>query len=157
MRQAMRAYRSLSDEQRNILEQKVVKVQRKPAEAIALLKGIADCDKLVGSSGTSAGCSLAVAIVVGLIAVFVSVAQPLIGVPLLLICIVAAIWTGRVYRWTKKVDVSDNLRTFALPVLTVFADDFDPEEPLQLDFDLRSPTDPAKKRETMPEQKVGCA
>jgi hypothetical protein len=157
MREALRAYRSLSDEQRQIIEQKVVTIERPAAEAIALLQGIAACDAAVAKTRQSAGCSIGAVAIIALVSIFLIVGIPFIGIPLLLLCIGGVIPAIRLYRWAGRVDVSDNLRNTAMPVLAVLRDDLDPQQPLKLTLDLRQPNAPEKLKERKPETKVGGA
>jgi hypothetical protein len=57
MLKAWRAYKALNEEQKQIIEQKQVKLVRPIDEMIALLKPIGDMDKHV-TSGCTAGCSM---------------------------------------------------------------------------------------------------
>jgi len=157
MREALRAYRSLTDEQRQIIKQRVVTIERPAAEAIALLRGIAECDAAVANTRRSAGCSIGAVIVVALVSIFLIVGIPFIGIPLFLLCIGGVIPAIRLYRWAGTVDVSDNLRNTAMPVLAVLRDDLDPQQPLKLTLDLRQPTAQEKLKEQKPEEKIGGA
>src|SRR5438045_5700116 len=93
------AYRSLSDEQKRILKEKTVSMNRPVGEAIALLRPIAECDALVAKSGRF-GCIGGLLIPVTILALILSgngVLPPAVGVmpvALLVIAIIAcfALW-----------------------------------------------------------------
>jgi hypothetical protein len=55
------------------------------------------------------------------------------------------IGAGILWGWTRGIDVSNNFRQFALPVLTVLREDFDPQSPVHISVDLSEATSAAKK------------
>ena len=57
---AANAYRSLNDEQKQIVDNKTVDLDHTAGELIALLEPVAALDKLVGSTKTQLGCTIAI-------------------------------------------------------------------------------------------------
>jgi hypothetical protein len=143
MLKAWRAWKALNEEQRQIVAQKQVKLVRPIDELIALLKPIADMDKLLGSGGCAqVGCAFFGAIFLGF-AGFSAIAA--IGLPdwLLvvwtIVCAGVFVYTLVMYLKTRNLDVSDNLRTSIMPMLYVLRDDIEPQESVELVLDLRAP------------------
>jgi len=157
MLKAWRAYKALSDEQRGIIEQKQVKLNRPVDELIALLKPIADMDKLVPSGCGVAlamfGC-VALAIVLNIVAEAMNWPGWTKGVGVL-VCIGLFVGILIMFLKTRKIDVSDNLRGAVLPMLEIFRDDFDPGESMELALDLRQPMAKEKLlREVKPRERL---
>lgn len=142
MLKAWRAWKALTEEQRQIVRDKQVKLVRPVDELIALLKPIADMDKDLSGAGASVGCTLALAFVAGVIGLVVGTANNAPGwmvVVWCLLCAVAFFVPLIIYLSTRGIDVSDNLRLGALPMLYVLRDDIDPKEAVELHLDLRRP------------------
>jgi hypothetical protein len=135
------AYQALSEEQKSILLNKVVDLDRNVDELVDLLKPVAAFDKAVGSSRTRLGCSIGL-LIVAVIASFVlmGAVHPLVGGAVLVAAIVGLVYTIKMYKWAGSVDVSDNLGGFALPMLSLLREDFDGAEPVHVHLDLRAPT-----------------
>jgi len=157
MLKAWRAYKALSEEQRQIIEQKQVRLVRPIDEMIGLLKPIADMDKLV-TSGCAAGCTMFLVVAA---AVGSQIAAEWLNLPgwvkpvLLLIFAALFVFMLVMYLKTRKIDVSDNLRGAALPMLYVLRDDFDPREAMELTLDLRQPMAKEKLlREVKPRERL---
>jgi hypothetical protein len=135
------AYRSLNAEQKQIIKERIVNVNRPVDELLALLRPLAACDKLVGKSGKF-GCygGLAIPLVI-LTAILTSngVLPGAVGGLLVVALIVAMIASFVLWGWAKSIDLHDGLNSFTLPMLSVFRDDFDREKPLHLQLDLRAP------------------
>jgi hypothetical protein len=156
MLKGWRAYKALSSEQRQMIDTKQVKLHAPIDEAISSLKGIADMDKYMTWSATGVGCTMALAAIAAifLTPVLYSFMQPL-GILWLVICALFFLVPLIVYRTTRKIDVSDNLRLSALPMLYVFRDDIDPMEPVDLELDLRQPMCKEKfVREAKPRERL---
>lgn len=134
------AWRSLSPEQKSILRNKRLKLNRPIDELLALLKPLAGCDAMADKSRTRLGCSFAVAIALTIAAAFA------LGAVAALVMLAVTIALGYFYFWTKRIDVSNNFRQFAIPVLTVFREDIDAGHPVHLELDLAAPTAPSKKQ-----------
>ena len=140
-------YRSLGAEQKQILKDKKVDLERPVDELLALLRPLAACDKVADKSRTKMGCFFGLGIVLSIVLVIV---LSNVGwnpftllILLLFVGLVAALGAG--YFWMRMLDLSNNFRQFALPVLTVFREDFDAAKPIRLRMNLDSPTVESKK------------
>ncbi|HWW59847.1 MAG TPA: hypothetical protein VN181_00640 [Thermoanaerobaculia bacterium] len=156
---AWQAHRSLTPEQKQLIAAKTVDLNRRPDELIALLTPVASYDKVVDKMRKPLGCTGCLAFVACLPLFFMFAASDwratLYGlgfVAVLLIAIVA--FFG--WRWTNKVDLSDNLRGTALPLLNIFREDFARDEPVHVRLDLRPPTDKTKKQSESAPYKHGA-
>jgi hypothetical protein len=139
MLKVLRAWRSLSDEQRTIVQAKQLDLNRPVGETIDLLRGIADCDVVGGSSRTGAGCTIAIGVIVAIGAMIAAGNDAGTAIVTGLFIAAAVLFFGALfaYIWMRRIDVSDNLAGFAMPVLMVFRDDIDAAEPMTLRLDLR--------------------
>lgn len=159
MLKAWRAWKALTDEQRQIVQDKKVKLNRPVDEMIALLKPIADMDKTLNTSGVGMGCLMVIAAIALAIGGFIAsdawnLPGWLTGVWLLGSL---ALFIAPLVMWarTRKLDVSDNLRQSVVPMLLVFRDDIDASAPLELELDLRQPMVKEKLlREVKPRQRL---
>jgi len=135
------AYRSLNAEQKRILTEKQVDLNRPVDELLSLLKPLAACDAIADKSRTRLGCTagLALVLMIPLLIVLGNVGAALgwIAFGVLLTVGVGALW---LYLWTRRIDLSNNFREFILPVLSVFREDIDPAHPVHLRLDLSPPT-----------------
>jgi hypothetical protein len=139
-------YRSLDAEQKRILAEKRVELNRPVEDLIALFRPLAACDASVDKARTALGCTLAVAIVAIIPALILAGnAGWAVGGPVLIGLVILAIGLIVLYRWTRNVDLSNNLRQFVLPVFSVLKEDFAPGEPVHVKLDLRPPTSREKK------------
>ena len=143
MLKAWRAYKALNEEQRQIIAQKQVKLTRPIDELIALLKPIADMDKVLGSGGCAQlGCTFFAAIFLGIAGNSAIIAMNLPG---WLVFVWIGLWAALfvftlvMYFKTRNIDVSDNLRISIMPMLYVLRDDIEPRESVELVLDLRAP------------------
>ncbi|MEA2568955.1 MAG: hypothetical protein QOI24_956 [Acidobacteriota bacterium] len=142
--------KSLSDEQKAILAEKKVKLNRPADELLNLLKPIAAFDVAAAPARKQAGCSLAVLIVLSVIVAIYGLNQEgnlrTVCLALAGAFIVAAIVNGRTWGRLKGADVSDNLSNIVIPFLTILREDVAPAEPVTLDIDLTAAD--AKKKLT---------
>jgi hypothetical protein len=143
MLKAWRAWKALTEEQRQLIAQGQVTLSRPIDETIALLKPIADMDKLLGTGGCATlGCTTFAAIFLGIAGNSAIIAA---GLPSWLTYVWLALWavvflfTLVMYLKTRNIDVSDNLRNAVMPMLYVLRDDIDPQRPVELTLDLRAP------------------
>lgn len=142
---ALKAYLALSQAQKRLLKSKRLEASYTPQGWLSLLSGLArydaHADKLRRFSG--------IAFFVLIMPVFFSGAIPplmLITVPLWLAC--ALVW------WlTRRADLSNHLRLFIMPLVTLLADDVKPGELLHLKLDLRGGT--AKDKRTGKKEPYG--
>ena len=144
----MQAYRSLDDEQKRALREKKIQLDRPIAELITFLKPLAACDTMADKVRTKLGCSFALGIPLTIAAFFFAVSSSW-SWPYLLLAVVLITLTiafGWFWTWTRKIDVSNNFRQFALPVLSVLREDVDPAHPVHIELDLTAPTAAQKKK-----------
>ena len=143
---AWNTYRSLSAEQKEILSKKQLDLDRPVDELLALLKPIAACDTVANKAQGRFGCTAALLFVVAFVALFI---VPSFGwtafVAIELLLVAGAVASLAFWIWLRGVDVSDNLRSFVMPILALFREDIDPSTPVHLRLDLRKPTDSSKK------------
>lgn len=143
-----KAYRSLSTEQKRTLREKRLEMNRPAAQLLEFLKPLAACDATSDKVRTKLGCTFALAIVATIAVVIVGFHDrwPPVLILVLVAVLALTIGFGFLWSWTRGIDVSNNFRQFALPVLAVLRDDFDPAQPVHVRLDLTAPTAPAKKR-----------
>ncbi|HVR37466.1 MAG TPA: hypothetical protein VMU84_00100 [Thermoanaerobaculia bacterium] len=144
---AWQAHRSLSPEQKQIIATKTIDLNRKPDELIQLLTPLAGYDRVVDKLRTPMGCTGAFLVVacIPLFFLFSSSGWEWMFGLIFLAVLAIAILALTTWNWTKKVDLSDNLRGTALPILNIFREDFARDEPVHLHLDLRPPTHVEKK------------
>jgi len=148
------AYRSLSAEQKHALSQKEIALHRPIDELLAFFKPLAAWDRMSDKARTPFGCGMGLGIVVAIVLFWV-IGRPM-GLILSGLFLLAAIAAGVAYFRMKSIDLSNNFRQFAVPVLTVFREDFDATVPLQIRLDLRQPTDKAKRQSESKPYKHGA-
>jgi hypothetical protein len=146
----IQAWRSLNAEQKGILRDKRLELNRPIDELLALLKPLAACDAMVDKSRTRLGCTFGVAIVLTMVAAFA------LGAIAALVMLAVTFALGYLYFWMKRLDVSNNFREFVIPVLTVFREDIEAAHPVHLTLDLSSPTTAAKKQSERPAYAEGA-
>lgn len=136
-------YRSLDAEQKQILRDKQLDLKRPVDELLTLLKPLAACDAAADKSRKPLGCTFAIAIVLTIVLCF-NFPWPVLAIPLAVFLAVVLI-TGFLFFWTRRVDLSNNLREFVIPVLTLFREDIDRRHPFHVKLDLRPPLSKDKK------------
>lgn len=146
----VQVWRSLNAEQKGILRDKRLELNRPIDELLSLLRPLAACDAMVDKSRTRLGCMFGVAIVVTIVLAFA------VGAIAAAVMLAVTLALGFFYFWMRKIDVSNNFRQFALPVLTVFKEDIDAAHPVRLQLDLASPTVASKKQGEKPPYKAGA-
>lgn len=139
----------LNDEQKGILQQKTVSLNRPIDDLIALLAPIAKADATGDKRRVTLGCTAALAFVAS---VFAAMLIPKIGVAVFVPLFITGVVLIVLFRRSKKEDISDNLRVTALPMLVALRDDFS-KDPVSLKLDLRSPT--AKEKKTNEQKGTG--
>jgi hypothetical protein len=148
------AYQSLTPEQKQILESKSADLNLKVDEMIALLEPVAKLDTMVGKGKASMGCSIALLVIATIGTLIVLPSPYRFLAPL--VCIVALYFVVRKFTFASKLDVSDNLAGFAVPMLKLLRDDFHPDQPMHVKLDLREPTAKAKATGTGEPYKSGA-
>jgi hypothetical protein len=143
----VQTYRSLSAEQKQILGAKQADLRKPIDELLAILKPLAACDKVADKARTPLGCTFALSIValIASLIIFSNNGWGPSGYAAIGLVVFILIASSTLFFWTRGVDMSNNVREFVLPVLTVFREDIDPARPVHLKIDLRSPTDAKKK------------
>jgi hypothetical protein len=144
---AWKIYRSLSAEQKQILSQKQLELNRPVDELLALLKPLAACDAVANKAQTRFGCTFGLLVVGTVIGAFFFSnlgwsPLTLAAIVLFIAATVAAAWF---WIWLRGIDVSNNLRSFVVPILALFREDIDPKTPVHLRLDLTQPTTAPKK------------
>jgi hypothetical protein len=144
---AWKTYRSLNPEQKQILARKQLEVEKPVDELLALLKPLAACDSIANKSQTRFGCTFGILIVVTFAALilFSNIGWGPLTFAALLLFVAGAIASGWFWMWLRGLDVSNNLRSFVLPVLALFREDIDPKSPVRLRLDLTKPDHATKK------------
>lgn len=145
--QAWKTYRSLSTEQKQLLSQKQFDLSRPADEWLSLLKPIAACDAVANKAQGRFGCTFALLIVVTIASPFFLLSGGVSPMKLVALALIVAVTiaVGMFWTWLRRVDVSDNLRSFVVPILALFREDIDPKTPVRLRLDLSKPTAKAKK------------
>ncbi|HEV7764101.1 MAG TPA: hypothetical protein VGQ76_03775 [Thermoanaerobaculia bacterium] len=145
--EAWKTYRSLSAEQKQILSQKKCDLSRPVDEWLSLLKPIAACDAVTNKAQGRFGCTFALLIAVTIASPFIlgSNGWSAMKLAAIVLIVAATIAVGAFWTWLRRVDVSDNLRSFVVPVLALFREDVDPKSPVRLRLDLSKPTAASKK------------
>jgi len=154
----LKAYRSLTAEQKKILSDKRLTMNRPVDEILAVLRPLAECDTLADKARTKLGCTFGLSIVamIAVAIIFANAGWSWVATAVMVVVAVILLGSGYLWSWTKRVDVSNNFRQFALPVLTVFREDFDSSHPVHLDLDLSSPTAASKKQSESAPYKEGA-
>ena len=154
---AWKTYRSLTAEQKAILSQKQLELRQPVDELLAVLRPLAACDSMANKSQTRFGCTFGILFVVSIAAaiVFSNVGWSALTTGTILLILVATVAAGWFWIWLRRIDVSNNLRSFVVPVLALFREDFDPKSPVHLRLDLSKPTATPKKTGQSPPFKQG--
>ena len=153
----LKVWRSLDPEQKRILLEKQLEVNRPIDEVLELLRPLAACDALADKARTKLGCSFAAVLGFSILGFFVALNLKSTAVTVVVLLILAAaIALGYFWLWTRKIDVSNNCRQFLLPVLIVFREDMDASKPMHLRLDLSSPTAKTKKQSELPPYASGA-
>lgn len=152
---ATTSYRSLTAEQKEILKSKRIEMERPVAELLALLKPLAAYDKGADKLRTKFGCGSALAFVFAFASLFVMGLVPA-GYILPIAFVVVAVGLLVAWKRLRSVDLSNNLRGVALPLLGVIREDFDRDKPVRVKLDLSPPTAKEKKLREEPAYKSGA-
>ena len=143
----------MTPEQQQIAAAKKIDVNRPIDEVLALLRALLDFDIVMAGKRKKAGCAIPIAIVVT-IAGFITSGMVPYGIVVPVLGIVAAIAAIVFFVRFKSHDLSDNLRTAAVPFLAVLREDMNPGDALHVNMDLRPYTvDEKKKKESDPYKK----
>lgn len=101
---------------------------------------------MADQSRTKVGCTFGLGIVLTIVLAIVlsNVGWSAVTLLVMIAFIAAVIFAGVMYSFTRRIDLSNNFREFALPVLTVFREDFDAAKPIHLRMNLDPPTAASK-------------
>ncbi len=144
---AWTVYRSLSAEQKQMIRTKRVDLSRPIDEILTLLKPLAACDKMADKSRTKTGCwfGFGVVLTIGLLIFFSNIGWSAITVPIFLLVVAAVVGGGVMWSFLRRIDISNNFRSFTLPVLTLMREDFDATKLVNLRMNLDAPNASSKK------------
>lgn len=144
---AWKNYRSLSGEQKKILSAKRLEINRPMDGILDLLKPLAACDAIANKTQTRLGCTFGIGIVlaIALTIVFANIGWSASTLAAIVVVMAIAIGAGWGYFWLRSIDVSDNLRSFVVPVFALFREDIDPRQPVHLRLDIDKPIVARKK------------
>lgn len=145
MFEALKALRSLSPEQKALLETKQLAGEYEPARLIELLRPIAAYDRVSDKARTSMGCGTAALFVLSFVLLILTLNGIWLVAPLLLAALGGAVYLLVTVLKLKKLDLSNNFRQVALPLFAVLKEDMEPGATMNVRLDLTSPTAKAKK------------
>lgn len=137
---AWQAYRSLNAEQRQILKEGVIDTKRSPDDLIKMLAPIASYDQVIGGWRKRFGVVAIVSLIATVVLFFAGGGIFLLAAAALFLASTVVWW------WMRGLDVSDNLRDTALPVLKLLKEDFARRRQVHARFDLRLPTHKSKSQ-----------
>jgi len=146
------AYRALNAEQRRVLKTKQLSANRPIDGIIQFLQPLAAYDRVGDKARTRFGCGAGIGIVLSIVAGIMAANGALpaaIGVALFVLLVAVTLLLAYAWIWSRGVDLSNNLRQFMLPVLSLFREDIDPKQKVHLRADLGSPTAKEKLQKTM--------
>lgn len=156
MFKALKAFRSLSPEQKALLETKQVSGEYEPGSLIDLLRPLAEYDRLSDKARTPMGCSTAVLFVLSLALFVVAANVSLYLLPLPLASLGGAVFLLVTVLRLRKLDLSNNFRQVAMPLFAVLREDMERGATMNVRLDLSSPTARAKKTGTGKPYKEGA-
>jgi hypothetical protein len=143
---AMKTYKLLGPEEKQLLKDKVVSMNRPIDELLKAFRAIGEYDRQADKARGQFGCGGALLIVLSIPLAIVAVnISPLLFI-LPVVAIAAAVWLITTWKKMAGLDLSNNLRDFVVPVLTIFREEVDTAEPMQVKLDLRPATCPEKKK-----------
>lgn len=156
MFEALKALRSLSAEQKALLQAKQLSGEYEPGALIALLRPIAAFDRLADKARTPMGCSTAFLFVLAFVLLIVSANVSLFLLPLSVAALGGAIWLLVTVLKLKKLDLSNNFRQVAMPLLAVLREDMEKGATMNVRLDLSPATAKGKKTGTGKPYKEGA-
>ncbi len=148
MFKALKAFRSLSPEQKTLLETKQISGEYEPRGLIDLLRPIAEYDRLSDKARTPMGCTTGALFALSLPFLFLTLNGFWGVLPLLLLSLGGAVFLLVFVLRLRKLDLSNNFRQVAMPLFAVLKEDMEPGATLNVRLDLSSPTAKPKKTGT---------
>jgi hypothetical protein len=156
MFQALKAFRSLSPEQKALLETKQISGEFEPRSLIELLRPVAEYDRLNDKARKPMGCSTAALFVLSLVLLFLTLNGIWLVAPLLLLSLGGAVFLLVSVLRFRKLDLSNNFRQVAMPLFAVLKEDMEEGATMNVRLDLSPPTAKAKKTGTAKPYKDGA-
>ena len=156
MFQALKAFRSLSPEQKTLLETKQVSGEYEPRGLIDLLRPIAEYDRLSDKARTPMGCSTAALFVLSFVLLIVAANVSFFLLPLSLAALGGAVFLLVTVLRLRKLDLSNNFRQVAMPLFAVLKEDMEAGATMNVRLDLSPPTAKTKKTGTGKPYKEGA-
>lgn len=148
MFKALKAFRSLSPEQKALLETKQISGEYEPRSLIELLRPIAEYDRLSDKARTPMGCTTAALFALSLPFLLIMLNGIWRVLPLFLLFFAGAVFLLVFVLRLRKLDLSNNFRQVAMPLFAVLREDMEPGATMNVRLDLSSPTAKAKKTGT---------
>jgi hypothetical protein len=155
MFKALKTFRSLSPEQKALLETKQVSGEYEPRSLIELLRPIAEYDRLSDKARTPMGCSTAALFVLSLVLLVVAANVSLFLLPLSVAALGGAVYLLVTVLRLRKLDLSNNFRQVAMPLFAVLREDMEAGATMNVRLDLSPPNAKAKKTGTGKPYKEG--
>lgn len=148
----------MTPEQRQIAAARQLGVNRPVDEVLELLRGLLDFDTTMAAKRKKAGCSIPLAILAAIICFVIAgntyQSTRTIMIAAAVLCVVAMAAAIVLFIRFKRQDLSDNLRTAAVPFLALLREDMNPGDALHVSIDLRPyAIDEKKKRQSEPYKK----
>jgi len=131
----------MTAEWQQIAAAKKIGVTRPVDEVLDLLRALSDFDAQMAAKRKKAGCTVPIAIILGIVGVIAggnvggTAGKIIFAVAMLSFAV--AIVTFILFLRFRAQDLSDNLRTAAVPFLALLREDMNPGDPLYADIDLR--------------------
>ena len=133
----LKAYMALNTLQRRLLKEKQLTGNYSLPDWLNLLGGLVSYDEHGDKLRRFSG----IVFLAMIVPVFFSIVYP----TLLLITIPIWLASGLLWLLTRKLDLSNHLRLFIMPLITLLGDDLKPGQTLNLRMDLRGGTKEGKK------------
>ncbi len=140
---ARQMYRSLSEEQKEILKERKIDGPRTVQELIALIEPLALHDEDADKWRWAIGCATPFAHAATGISAVLTLMIPALGIPLLIFLTLSISFTIA-KMWLGRFDLSNNLREFALPFFMDLKENVAPGDRIEVALDLRPPTHESK-------------
>ncbi|HLF36035.1 MAG TPA: hypothetical protein VI583_17460 [Cyclobacteriaceae bacterium] len=147
VKKALRFYEGLSKDQQKLINEKQIGTTLSLKEWIVFLKNTAAYDE-IGDLARKKNVTKIALSVIGIIAsIFIMFLEPLAGILLIVIAVLVMAEAIRVNSKLIRLDLSNHLRIFLMPLLFVLKDKAGEKARLSLSLDLRNPKNlnPSKK------------
>jgi hypothetical protein len=145
----------MTPEQHQIAAAKRLGVNRPVDEVLGLVRALLDFDTAMAGKRKKAGCAIPIAILVT-IAGFITAGMWKFGLVVPILGIAGVVAAIVLFVRFKSQDLSDNLRTAAVPFLAVVREDMNPGDSLHVNIDLRPYAIAEKKKKESEPYKKGA-